>query len=214
MARPRATEAQRQAQRRRIRRAALEISEESGVDSVSVRGVAARAGVSQGTIYSYFTDRSELVRSLWLEPVTKVGHKLERLAAEHADPVERIRAILLAFVDFVTSHPEVHRGAMLFVRPASQPPPEPAPPEELVFYRLMLEAVSEHAANSGVTLDDPGRSVELIWAALHGSLGLAINTDIYQISPARDLALDMVELLMHAVVAPLATGDIHTSTDD
>ena len=90
MARPRATEEQREAQRQRIRAAAREIYESSGgAERVSIRRVAARAGVSQGTIYSYFTDRTELLRSLWLEPVQEASRGLERVAAEISDPVER-----------------------------------------------------------------------------------------------------------------------------
>lgn len=206
MARPPATEEQRQAQRHRIYLAAREIYEETGIDSISIRGVAARACVSQGTIYSYFANRSELMRSLWLEPVTKVGRQLEQLAAATPDPVERIRSLLLAFIDFAVGNPDVHRGAMLFVRPASRDQPDVSPPEELAFYRLMLEAVTELTESGGLALQEPALAVELLWAAVHGALGLAINTDIYDLSPADVLAPKMVDLLMRSVVTAPSDG--------
>ncbi|MEO1062258.1 MAG: TetR/AcrR family transcriptional regulator [Actinomycetota bacterium] len=202
MARPRATEEQREAQRQRIRDAAREIYESAGAECVSIRRVAARAGVSQGTIYSYFTDRSELLRSLWLEPVQEASRELERVAEEISDPVERIRALLTGYVDFALGHPDVHRGAMLFVRPSSSPRPEVGPPESLPFYRLVRQAVTEVEESAGLPLQDPDRSVELLWAAIHGALGLAINTDIFRVSKAEVLGPEMVEMLMRSVVGP------------
>ena len=202
MARPRATEEQREAQRRRIRQAALELYESDGGNGVSIRGVAALAGVSQGTIYTYFADRSELLRSLWLDPVIKVSRKLERLAAATEDPVERIRALLLAYVDFAIAEPDVHRGAMLFVRPSSSPTPEVAPPTQLAFYRLMLDAMSELDDRGGLAHENPDVAVELLWAAVHGALSLAINTDIYALSSADVLGPKMVDVLMRSVVTP------------
>ena len=201
MARPRATPEQREAQQQRIRRAALEIYEASGIDGVSIRGVAARAGVSQGTIYSYFDDRGALLRSLWLGPVIKVSDELEQLAASIGDPVERIRALLHAYIEFALANPDVHRGAMLFVRPTSSPTPESSPPEALAFYRLMLESVQQLTDSAGLPLREPDISVELLWAAVHGALGLAINTDAYQLSAAEELAPRMVDLIMHTVTA-------------
>ena len=69
MARPTLTKEQRAEIRSRIRKAATELYPESGLSDISARGIAKRAGVSVGTIYSYFDNLPELMQSLWIEPV-------------------------------------------------------------------------------------------------------------------------------------------------
>ena len=85
MGRPAATDAQRDEQRNRIRRAAAELYQEGGTPALSVRAIARRAGVSTGLLYSYFTDLSELLRSLWLRPVAEFGREVDALAAAEPD---------------------------------------------------------------------------------------------------------------------------------
>ena len=64
MARPAASPEQRDRQRGRIRRAAAEVYAENGLLGVTARAVAQRAGVSTGTIYSYFDGLQGLMRSI------------------------------------------------------------------------------------------------------------------------------------------------------
>lgn len=201
MARPPATEEQRERQRGRIRAAAAEIYSEHGLGGVSIREVARRAGVSQGTIYTYFTSLGSLMRSLWTEPVGKVSRELEELAGSISDPVERLHAVLRRYVDFAVRHPDVHRGAMLYVRPPSQPKPVPAPIDDVVLFRLLAESLQELADAGRLAVADPRQAAELMWAAVHGALGLAINSDVYAVTPAEQLAPPMVDLIVGAVVA-------------
>jgi AcrR family transcriptional regulator len=200
MARPPATEEQRERQRGRIRAAAVEIYRETGIAGVSIRAVAARAGVSQGTIYSYFTNRATLLRSLWIEPVGRAGRELEELAATIVDPVERLRAILEHYVEFALGNPDVHRGAMLYVRPSSYPQPDPLPIDELTLFRLLAETLQELDAAGRLDADDPRLTAELMWAAVHGALGLAINSDVFAVTPAAQLAPPMIDLIIGAVL--------------
>ena len=100
MPRPAATPEQRERQRRRIRQAASEIYAENGPLGVSARAIAQRAGVSTGTLYSYFANLPDLMRSLWMEPVTEAGRELEAVAKAHRSPVKRIQALLTGYVEF------------------------------------------------------------------------------------------------------------------
>lgn len=200
MARPRATDEQRNEQRQRIRAAASEIYAEHGIGRVSIRGVASRAGVSQGTIYSYFTNLGSLLRSLWTEPVERASRELEQFAEQIDDPIERVRAILTRYVDFAIEHPDVHRGALLFVRPASHPRPDPAPLDGVALYRLLAEAAEEIHDAGRLAVTDPRTAAELLWAAVHGALGLAINTDVFAVTPAAELAPAMIDVIIDAIV--------------
>ncbi len=190
MARPAASPEQRELQRQRIRFAASELHQSEGISAVSIRAVAKKAGVSPGAIYSYFSSLSELMRSLWLEPVAQANRRLEAIAASIDDPFERIEALLNAYVDFALSEPEVYRGAVMYVRPTAAPEPEVAPIDEVPFHALLVAALESLGA------DDAALSAQLLWASLHGALALPINVEIYELDDPERLARAMVERLM------------------
>ena len=155
MARPRKSAAERTEQRQRLQAAARDLYTEVGLDGVTARAVAERSGLSSGTLYSYFSSVGELLRSLWIEPVADANDALITLAGEHLDPVQRIRALLEAYVDFAATNPDIVHGAMLFVRPSHLERPAPIPLDELPFYRLLVEAITEGISDGAITLRDP-----------------------------------------------------------
>lgn len=202
-----ATPAERAAQRNRIRRAAADVYEAKGLLGVSVRAVSARAGVSSGTLYTYFSSLEEILQSLWIEPVAKASRRLESIAAKHADPVERIRALLSAYVDFALDEPEVFRGALMFVRPESMPAPTPDPIETLPFYRLLRAAIDEGQAAGTVRTGDPDRVAHLAWASVHGALALPVNIQRFDVQAQDELGEAMVDHVV-ASLQPSVTPEV------
>ena len=108
MARPKATPEQRAQVRRSIQAAASEIYRDGGIGAISARAVATKAGVSVGTIYSYFGDLTGLGRSLWTGRVAEQEDKFRALAAQHQDPVARLRALLDAYLAFGIEQSELY----------------------------------------------------------------------------------------------------------
>ncbi|MEM8745775.1 MAG: TetR/AcrR family transcriptional regulator [Actinomycetota bacterium] len=198
MARPPASAEDRERERRRLRRAALEVYREGGVAAVTVRAVTKRAGVSSGTLYNFFPSVTELLRSLYLEPIRRSGERLADVVEAHPDPVERVHVLLTEYVSFMRRFPEIHRGVLLFVRPASIDPPEIRPPTEIPFFRHLRDAIDEGIRTGaidslGASPDDRAR---LIWASLHGALALPVNLDGSDIDPDGALADAMVDHLV------------------
>ncbi len=158
MGRPAATETQRLEQRNRIRHAAAEVYREGGIPALSVRAIAKRAGVSTGLIYSYFADLSELLRSLWMKPVDEFGRQVETIVAAHPDPLARVEALLTAYVGWAHAHPDVYRGALLFVRPPTSPSPERQPVDELPLHRALCTAIASGQAMGSIRPGDAARA--------------------------------------------------------
>ena len=200
MARPPTTPEQRAETRVRLRRAAAEIHRDEGIGAVTVRSVTKLAGVSPGSLYNSFSGISELLRSLWLEPIMASGEQLAELAAEHTDPVERIRALLGAFADFVAANPAIHRGAMLYVRQANAPEPEVDDAESLPFFAHLKAAIVEGQRAGSIRPGDPNRLAQVTWSGLHGALALPVNAEIYALEPGEEVADDMIDLLVDALV--------------
>ena len=199
MPRPAASEEERAEQRRRIRQAAAELHREEGLAALSVRAIAARAGVSTGLLYSYFANLSELLRTLWLGPIADLGRSLGEVEAAEIDPVVRIERLLDTYVDFVVEHPDVHRGLLLFVRPPNSPSPERGDPDELRLHATLRRAIGEAQASGAVRAGDPTVLAELLWSGVHGAHALPINIDTYALADGPALAREMITTLLTAI---------------
>ena len=196
MSRPPVTPEQREDRRRTIRRAAFELFQEGGHAAITARTVAERAGVSPGLIYNYFDGLSDLMRSLWSEPAARFGRQLIALSESEPDPLLRVRLLLDAFADYLLENPDVLRGAYLFVRSVSMPPPDVQPLSDVTFHRLLSAAIAEGQAAGTIRAGEPDHHAQLLWSGLHGALALPTNVDRFALEPAAEVAPPMIDLLM------------------
>ncbi|MBY9065392.1 TetR/AcrR family transcriptional regulator [Hyphomonas sp. WL0036] len=67
-------EAQRELTRNRILDAALDLISEEPLDAITLANVAARAAVTERTLYRYFATRDELVEALWPRINDRAAH--------------------------------------------------------------------------------------------------------------------------------------------
>ena len=111
MARQQATAEQRAEVRERIRTAAAAVYRAEGLGRVSARAIAQEAGVSVGTLYSYFENLQDLMQSLWMEPVERFEQRLRSIALAHEEPLERIESLLRAYVAFALRPRALYRSA-------------------------------------------------------------------------------------------------------
>lgn len=199
MARKPATDEQREAARRRLQSAASAQYAALGAGGVSARAIAERAGVSVGTIYTYFGSLQGLMQSLWMEPLDRINGRLNRIAQAHADPMLRLRKLLEAYVDVAINAPELFRGAFLFVRPDSLEKPPRDVLESAVFGALLLAAIEEGQASGRVRDGEPRRLAQLAWSAVHGSLALPVNFDRLNLEPGQAVAGDMITVILDSL---------------
>ena len=83
--------------------AATELLLETGhARAVSIRSVAQRVGVTPPSIYLHFADKDALMDAVCARYFEKLDVEMQRVAAEHTDPVDVLRAQGLAYVRFAT----------------------------------------------------------------------------------------------------------------
>lgn len=82
--------------------AAFEQVRAVGYDELTVRSVAARAGVSAATAYTYFSSKPHLVAELFAHSLAEMPH-----ASVSGQPVERLAATIGEITDFLASEPEL-----------------------------------------------------------------------------------------------------------
>src|SRR5215471_16595097 len=102
--------------KQKILDAARELFVEQGYEAVSMRKIAERIEYSPTAIYLHFKDKESLLEEL-------CGNDFRALAREFIvfaqirDPLERLRASGMAYVDFALSHPQHYRLMLMTPTP-------------------------------------------------------------------------------------------------
>lgn len=92
--------------REKVLNASLALIGEGGLDRLSMREVARKAGVSHQAPYHYFGDREAILAALASEGFLKLGRSLARAAAQAgSEPVKAVEAMGRAYVEFAVRNP-------------------------------------------------------------------------------------------------------------
>ena len=196
MPRPALTPEQKQENRRRIRQAAAELFAEKGISNITARAIATKAGVSVGNIYANFDSLTELMQSLWKEPLNRLLAEMENTAANTADPEQRLRKLIKHYINFATRQHGVYRGAFMFVRPQSLDKPSKVDVEQDRFYRLFKQTIRDGQQLGQFVSGNPSTLTHVLWAALHGAIALPDNLDRLDLPSSEQLAKHMSKFLL------------------
>ena len=105
-------ERQKQETRERIVAAATKQLLREGPEAFSMRKLASQIGLTPTAIYFHFPDREALISEVVERQFLKFRSLFEQ-AAQTPDPIERLRAMGLAFVQFSVDHPSVYHSLFL-----------------------------------------------------------------------------------------------------
>ncbi len=103
---------QKRATRDRLIGIARELFAEHGYDGTSLDGVQRRAGVSRGALYHHFSSKHALFEATLDAIEADIADALARRAAGEDDPLERLRAGSLAWLELAMD-PAIRRIALL-----------------------------------------------------------------------------------------------------
>lgn len=209
MPRPSITPEQRQKMRSEIRAATIRVlrrlelspGDVRGYEQVTIRDVIDEAGISIGTFYKYFKNRTELGQALWAEPVAQLKFDMQTDYDKVDGPAKKIRILLEHYVKFASEHERVFRGAFLFVRPDGQERPDPIDLGEEIFFKNLQNALQEGQKLGVFRRFDTREMAQIFWASIHGSLALPINLDRYDFGQPQTLSKNMIETLLALIAA-------------
>lgn len=145
--------------------AAEQLLVEGGTDdALTLRAVAAAAGVSTPSVYLHFADREALLEAVCI----RVWGELESLFHESRgdDPFQSLGRFGRAYARFAIDHPVQYR--VLLMRPAIHENKAAG-----ACFRLMTEAVSA-CVDSGLLHGEPRALTLQLWSAVHGAASLII----------------------------------------
>jgi AcrR family transcriptional regulator len=94
--------------------------ETGSAEAVSIRAVADRVGVTPPSIYRHFADKNDLIFEVCARHFAALDEFLARAGEGVDDPVDRLRAMGLAYIHFGLDNPEPYR--ILFMTRADDTP--------------------------------------------------------------------------------------------
>ncbi len=99
--------------RQEIMDAASELFVRDGYENVSMRRIADKIEYSPTTIYLYFKDKAELLEQVCKETFSRLVVRLSKITEQQADPVERLKRGLLAYIEFGLQNPHHYRATFM-----------------------------------------------------------------------------------------------------
>lgn len=168
------TEQEREETRARILAAALRLFHTEGVAAVSMRAVAAQAGMSAAAIYRYFPGKVDIIAALWQEGLQELEECLQRIVTQESDPVAGLRALAEAYADFALNEPAMFR--MLFLADGGRDIEEAREiSHDFTSYYLARDCVTRAIAQGRLAVTDPDLATQTLWAAIHGVISLRMT---------------------------------------
>jgi AcrR family transcriptional regulator len=143
---------------------ALEALEREGAEGLSVATLAKRAGVSPMAPYRHFDDREALLAALARRGFEQLAAEMRRVAAP--DPIERLTAFGVAYVEFAVARPGLFR---LMFGAAPPTPGEGLSDDPTTVHAMFSACIAALAA--------PGEREDLFlaaWCLVHGLASLCV----------------------------------------
>ncbi|MFG3442338.1 TetR/AcrR family transcriptional regulator [Nonomuraea sp. NPDC047897] len=171
--------------REEILRAAEALLAETGTEeSLTLRAVAERAGVSTPSVYLHFADKEALVEAVCL----RVWDELGRLfaACGDPDPLLALGRCGRAYARFALDHPVQYR--VLMMRP---PAGGGVPRAAAACFGHMVDAVAA-CVRTGVLRGDPETLALGMWSAVHGCVSLFLAQPSFPWPGDREALVDHI----------------------
>jgi AcrR family transcriptional regulator len=140
-----------------------------GPGGVTVRAVAAQAGIAPMGVYNRFGDKEGLVDALLIIGFDRLRSAVE--AGDEPDMLERLRACGMRYRQFALRNP--HFYAIMFegAIPRDRSSAEVGEHAAAAFGAL-VRTVEAAAATGRITATDPRDVAQRIWSAVHGAMAL------------------------------------------
>ena len=206
MSTPEPREQQREDLRQRIVEAARDIVSEQGLDALSMRALALRIEHSPGTIYLYFKDKDELLRSVMSEGFRRLGvsirEELDRQGDE-ASPLQQYAATGRGYARFALENTGYFRTMFKMPRVAQLEgcPEHPGGAEsgDDVPRVDIGELVARASAEGQVRVEDPKTASVMGWGMIHGLTSLYLSGHLSDVVGSHEEFMQLIESAMDAL---------------
>ena len=151
---------------------AADILETEGPDGLSVRRIAAAAGVAPMGVYNHFESKFGIVEALYVQGFERLGDAMAAMA-QIDDPAEALLEGARAYRALALAHPMAYQVMFLRAVPGFEPSDPALTSCTRGFDRLV--ATVQRAIQAGVIAPgSPTETAQMIWASIHGWVSLEL----------------------------------------
>ncbi|HKY46926.1 MAG TPA: TetR/AcrR family transcriptional regulator [Acidimicrobiia bacterium] len=157
--------------------AAHDVLEREGPGAMTVRAIAARAGISTMAVYSRFGCKAKILEALYRRGFERLRRELEKVPVSPSS-VQDITALGFAYRRFALDNPGLY--GFMFERPLPgfDPTLESRQDGLQTTFHLLVERVEAFIHESMGGVGEPVLVSYLIWSALHGELSLELTHSV------------------------------------
>jgi AcrR family transcriptional regulator len=167
-------------------------------DAITLRAVARQVGVTAPAIYAHFSDRYEILRTVVENTFAELAATLGVVAERSGDPVQRLRALCHAYLDFAAEQPhhyrvlfERRRTTGVHVSGAAEPDIDVRTMVGADAFGVLLRATADCIDSGASTAMSAESTATRIWIGLHGQATLQASLPWFP-WPDRDQLADDV----------------------
>ena len=146
-----------------------------GFENVSIRKIADKVEYAPGTIYLYFRDKSDILRTICDETFGKLHQRLSAIVRDTAPPLEKLRRAGRVYIDFALEHPSQY--VLVFMTRWQKEKVDTAPGAKDVgslCFQDLCQIVQQCMDENLMRGSDVQEMSQTVWAAVHGVASLLI----------------------------------------
>ncbi|RPI93465.1 MAG: TetR/AcrR family transcriptional regulator [Chloroflexi bacterium] len=159
-------------------KAGVEILSKEGIEGLSLRKVAKRAGVSHSAPYAHFKDRQSLIAAISTEGFKQLYAELDAAVSTHAgDPRQQLVEGAWAYVQFAMNNTDTFKIMFSGVLEKEKEYPSFVEISRRTFERVV--DIVRACQNAGILRSAPAELVAVsVWGQIHGVISLAFEGQI------------------------------------
>jgi AcrR family transcriptional regulator len=158
-------------------RAGIEILSKDGVQALTLRQVAKKAGVSHAAPYAHFADKQALIAAIAAEGYRQLYEKLAAAQESRVDALARLMAVAQAYAQFAIDEPDHFKITFSGVVEAEKDYPDYVEQSKRCF-ALVMVVVTDCQSGGILEPGDPELATVSVWASIHGFVQLMLANQI------------------------------------
>jgi AcrR family transcriptional regulator len=163
-----------------------------GPAAVTVRAVAAEAGVAPMGVYNHLGGKDGLVASILVRGFDGLHEAIS--AGDEADPVERMRACGMRYRQFALQNPQHY--AVMFEAALPMETESPVVQEHATAaFMALVDKVQYGMSHGSIRAGDAFDTAQQIWSTVHGAVALELKGLVLTADPAGTYA-ELLELVI------------------